>query len=150
MGVYGRVRRAPDDNIIWRMRISFWNPKVRTLLEYLMRINFPRETWDARQYNFYPYVAFVMWLAYNTADNPHFARVLLSMNRIRPLRSGLAYIVEPLNKANCMVVFLFFFLGVSISRSHGRLSSLRLPCWRSLWRWSQGFLLSRITEEFVE
>jgi len=108
MGVYGRVRRAPDDNIIWRMRISFWNPKVRTLLEYLMRINFPRETWDARQYNFYPYVAFVMWLAYNTADNPHFARVLLSMNRIRPLRSGLAYIVEPLNKANCMVVFLFF------------------------------------------
>jgi len=49
-----------------------------------------------------------MWLAYNTADNPHFARVLLSMNRIRPLRSGFAYIVQPLNKANCMVVFLFF------------------------------------------
>ena len=42
----GRATQPTDDNIIWRMRITYWITRATdTHSEYVMLIAFPRQQW---------------------------------------------------------------------------------------------------------
>jgi hypothetical protein len=89
---YGRVGKATDDNIIWRMHFACWIPKATKHSEYVVRIACAWQRLQERAYMLrYTYVAcLLVLLSMNTLVSSLFLSTLSPYSlRLERGRSGL-------------------------------------------------------------